>query len=85
MPDPIPFPGAVRAIGETFPAHVIRAGRVEAERRGILPADLDDVTRYDRRFATYMLGLLGSRAPGHRLLGEHGLRRLIGSMQDDAA
>ncbi|MCJ2020513.1 hypothetical protein MKK84_24300 [Methylobacterium sp. E-065] len=85
MPEPIPFPGAVRAIGETFPAHVIRAGRGVAEHRGILADDIDAVTLHDRRFATYMLGQLGSRDPDHQRVGEVGLRRLITSMQDDAA
>ena len=85
MAETIPFPGAVRAIGETFPAHTIRAGRGVAEHRGILGADIDAVTLHDRRFATYMLGQLGSRDPDHQRAGEVGLRRLIASMQDDAA
>ncbi|MDP4026327.1 hypothetical protein Q8W71_27260 [Methylobacterium sp. NEAU 140] len=81
MPEPIPFPGTVRAIGETFPAPMIRVGREEAERRGITPAAIDAVTRHDRRLATYMLGQLGSQDPDHRRSGEFGLRRLIGSME----
>lgn len=80
LAEPIPFSGAVRAIGETFPAHVIRAGRDVAEHRGILAADIDAVTLHDRRFATYMLGKLGSRNPDHQRAGEVGLRRLIASM-----
>lgn len=85
MAEPIPFPGGVRAIGETFPAHVLRAGRAVAEHRGILAADIDAVTLHDRRFATYMLGQLGSRDHDHQRAGEVGLRRLITSMQDGAA
>ncbi|QEE37614.1 MULTISPECIES: hypothetical protein [unclassified Methylobacterium] len=85
MAETIPFPGAVRAIGETFAAQVIRAGRSEAEHRGILATDVDAVTLHDRRFATYMLGQLGSRDPDHQRAGEFGLRRLIATMQDDAA
>lgn len=85
MADPIPFTGAVRAIGETFPAHVLRAGRAVAEHRGIFSDDIDAVTLHDRRFATYMLGQLGSWDLDHQRAGEVGLRRLIASMQDDAA
>ena len=85
MAEPIPFPRAVRAIGETFPAHVIRAGRAVAERRGIATDDIDAVTLHDRQFATYMLGHLGSRDPSDQRAGEFGLRRLIASMRDAAA
>jgi hypothetical protein len=85
MAEPTPFPGAVHAIGETFPAHTIRAGRSVAEHWGILADDIDAVTLHDRRFATYMLGQLGSRDPDHQRAGEVGLRRLIATMQDDAA
>ncbi|WP_267427203.1 hypothetical protein [Methylobacterium sp. GC_Met_2] len=85
MPEPTPFPGTIRAIGEIFPAHVVRAGRGVAEHLGILAADIDAVTLHDRRFATYMLGQLGSRDPDHQRAGEVGLRRLIATMQDDAA
>ena len=81
MSEPIPFPGAVHAIGETFRAWTIRAGREEAERRGIVSADIDAVTEHDRRFAIYMLGQLGSRDLDHQRCGEVGLRRLIGSMK----
>ena len=85
MPEPIPFPGTVRAIGETFSVWTLRAGREEAERRGIVPADIDAATRYDRRLATYMLGQLGSHEQQAKRVGEIGLRRFIGSMEDDAA
>ena len=85
MPDAIPFPGAIRAIGETFSVWTLRAGREEAERRGIAAADIDAVTRYDRRLATYMLGQLGSPEHHAQRAGETGLRRLIGSMEHDAA
>ncbi len=85
MAETIPFPGAVRAIGEIFAATTIRAGRGVAEHRGILAADIDAVTQHDRRFAMYMLGQLGSRDPDHQRAGEVGLRRLIANMQEDSA
>jgi hypothetical protein len=85
MPEPISFPGTIRAVGETFTAYTLRAGRHEAERRGILPDDIDAAMRHDRRLATYMLGQLGSHEPHDQRAGEFGLRRLINSMEDDAA
>ena len=81
---PDPFPGAIRAIGETFLASNIHAGRAEADRRGILAADIDAVTQHDRRLATYMLGQRGSGDTRDQRAGEFGLRRLIGSMRGDA-
>ena len=81
MPETIPFPGAVTAVGETFPAEAIRAGRTEAARRGIAGDQVDAVTAHDRRFALYLLGNLGSQDPYHQRCGEVGLRRLLDSIE----
>ena len=79
----IPFPGTTRALEETFTAEDLRAGIELAGCFGFKRAQIDALFAYDRQFAIWTLGLLGSADTFKRRSGEIGLRRLIKSMERD--
>ncbi|TGD91805.1 hypothetical protein [Methylobacterium nonmethylotrophicum] len=78
MSSVIPFPSAAQAFGETFSSVTLRAGSIEAERRGITRDQITIAMEQNRQLVTYFLGLLGSANEQDRQGGALGLTRLLG-------